>query len=220
MKKIKSIETGIHFSVLSIILSVFLLINGCKKKNTQEEMTLKGNDISLIQSAKNYFTDLVNKEKESPIQSSATEQTKNTHPQSARLLKISPYVLWDNATKQNRDGLEYAIIPLKENIKPFKNKSFEFFRNIIFYQDKIKKANMIILEVLSKKDESLGDNLQKIAITSFENKYFSQTQGIDALNASIIFYNEKYLRDTSFQIQNGKWVPARISFRSDLDIKQ
>jgi len=221
MEKIKPAGTAIHFPTLFIILFTIFLINGCKKKSTQEDMTLKGNNISLTQIAKNYFTNLANKEKESPLlQSSAIKQTKSTNSRITPILKISPCVLWDNATEQDRNGFDYVIIPLKGNIKPFKNKSFEFFRNIIFYQDKTKKANMVILEVLSKKDQSLGNDLQKIAITSFENKHFSHSQSIEALNASVIFYNENYLRDTSFQLQNGKWAPARISFRSDLDINQ
>lgn len=220
MKKVRNFEKVILFSTLSITLFTILLVNGCKKKNSEENVPVKESKISLVQMAKDYFTKLADNENQSSTQSSITKQAKNTNIRITPLLKMRPSILWENATEQDKDGFDYAIVPLKENIKPFKNKNYEFFRDIIFYQDKNKKANMIILEVLGKKNESLGTNLQKIAMTSFENKYFSQTQNIDALNASILFYNESYLRDTSFQVQNGKWLPARISFRSDLDISQ
>jgi len=141
MKKIKTSETVTHLSILSIILFTILLINGCKKKNTQEDTTLNGNNISLSEIAKGYFTNLADKQKKSSLQSSATKQTKSTNLRITPLLKISPYVLWDKATEQDRNGFDYVIIPLKEDIKPFKNKSFEFFRNIIFYHDKNKKDN-------------------------------------------------------------------------------
>lgn len=211
-----------HSFFLSIIFLGILLIAGCKKRNAEENTLSKENNYSLSVAAKNYFADLVNAESKSSssLQSQTPKLTKGQGPRITPLSKMSPYILWDNATEQKENGLDFLAVPLKEDIKPFKNKAYEFFREIFFYQSANHKINMIVAEVLSKKNESLGNDLQKIAITSFENNYFSRAQSIDRLNASVIFYNENYVRDTSFQLQNGLWMPARISFRNDLAITQ
>jgi hypothetical protein len=225
MKKIKNLRTVILFLFLPGTVCTILLINACNKMNTEEDTAFNGNK-SLVQTAKSYYSSLANNEHvisadpSTKAASTTVKQTKSIKNRVTPLSKMSSVINWDKATTQQRDDLNYTIIPLKESITPFKNKSYEFFRDVIFYKDKTGKANMTIIEVLSKKGESLGNDLQNIAITAFENKYFSSSQSIDAINAFVFFFDENYAQTASFQFQNGTWTPARASFRSDLDITQ
>jgi len=217
MKKIKDLRSHLFVAISFTLLLAIFATNACKKQNAKESIAAKANDATLVQIAKNYFDDLIKKEK-TGTQAPSNRLTQQMAPGAKRILKMEPLLLWNKAIEHSEGELNYVIIPLDENIKPFKNKSFEFFRNVIFYQEKNGKGNMLILEVLGKKDELLGNNLQQISITAFENKYFSRAKAIYSLNASVIFYDANYARETSFQIQNGEWSSARISFRSDLEI--
>jgi hypothetical protein len=219
MKKIKKHRTVTLFSYLAAAVFTILLVSGCNKTNVRKK-TLSENKASLTLVAKNYFESLAENEKAVSAQLLNSGQIKSTTVRVTPLTKMSPNIMWDKATEVKREDLAYSIVPLNEEIKPFKNKNYEFFRNIIFYRDENGKSNMLILEVLSKKGQSLGNDLQKIAINAFENKYFARNQDIGDLNAFIIFYNEYYVRETSFQLEGGKWTSSRISFRSDLDITQ
>jgi hypothetical protein len=215
MKKIKKLR-AVFGSLLPIAIFTILLVIGCNKKNVKEATA----DNSLAKMARTYFSDLAKKEITASDQVSTAQQKKGSLIRVTPLTKMSPFIIWENATEIKRDKLTYTIVPLKGDKKPFKNKNYEFFRNLIFYRDESGKDNMTILEVLSTKGKSLGNDFKKIAISAFENKYFSGSQDIQDLNAYVIFFNENYERETSFQLVDGKWTPARISFRSDLDITQ
>jgi hypothetical protein len=219
MKKIKKHRAVTLFSYLAVTAFTILLVSGCNKTNVSKN-TLSEKNTSLTLVAKNYFESLAENEKAVSAQLLNSGQIKSTTVRVTPLTKMSPLIMWDKATEVKREDLAYSIVPLNEEIKPFKNKNYEFFRNIIFYRDENGKSNMVILEVLSQKGQSLGNDLQKIAIDAFENKYFARNQDIGDLNAFIIFYNEYYVRETSFQLVSGKWTSSRISFRSDLDITQ
>lgn len=218
MKKMKKVPSAIVISCLFTGIFTIFLVIACNKKTAKQNTT--GSDASVSQMAKNYFSNLAQQEKAPPDQPSATVQKKITQSPVTPLSKMSALIQWEKAVEIKRDELTYTIIPVKDDMKKFKGKNYEFFRNIIFFKDDSHKSNMTIVEVLSKKGESLGNDLQKIAINAFENKYFSRSESIDALNAFVIFYDENYIRETSFELLRGKWMPARISFRSDLEITQ
>jgi hypothetical protein len=219
MKKIMKLRTVILYSFLSCTVFLILLVNGCNKMEAGEE-ALTEKTSSLSRSAENHFSRLAENEKAVAAQPSTATKIKSTKNRVTPLSKMSPLILWDKATEFKRDKLTYTIVPLKDDLKKFKDKKYEFLRNIIFYSDESGKKNMLILEVLSKKGGSLGDDFLKIASSAFENKYFAKSRDIDGLNAYVLFYNENYAEDTSFQLVDGKWTPARISFRSDLEITQ
>lgn len=216
MKEFKK-STPTFIGILFLVL--FIFINGCKKINNETEKYSDGKDIPLVRSAKNYFEILLNKEGKIQVQAPGKKQT-GISPRIDPLSKMNSYVLWDQSIYKKSGGLEYVIIPLKEKIKPFKNKSYEFFRDIIFYEGKNKTPNMTIMEVLSKKNESLGNDLNKIAVTAFENKNFSRNDNVDKIDASVIFYDQSYKQEGSYQLKDGKWGTARVLFRSDLEITQ
>jgi hypothetical protein len=218
MKKIKNFGKVLLLSFLSIAVVSILLLNGCKKLNSGERPALLENNIS--QTAKNYIASLADKEKDISAQPPGEKPAKGIKKRVTPFSKMAPLVKWDQSTVGQYDDLRFIILPVGENIKPFENKEYEFFRNIIFCRDKTGKEHMSIIEILGKKGESLGDNYQDIAITAFENKHLSRSKSIGTLNASVFFFNEDYIQEASFQLQNGRWAPVRMSFRSDLDITQ
>lgn len=65
------------------------------------------------------------------------------------------------------------------------------------------------IEMLSSKGGSLMLGAQEIASIAFSNKYFEKRNSIGNLNASIIFYDENYKSETSFQITTGIWSKAK-----------
>jgi hypothetical protein len=190
-----------------------ILVYACNKK--------QNNSASPSEITRNYFTSLASQET-SPVQQppNTTKQIIGVKPRIMPLTKMSEHMLWDKAVEQRQGELAYTLIPLNEQIKPFKNKDYEFFRTVIVYHDRSNKENMAIVEVLGKKGASLGTGLQQIATTAFENKYFSRSNNISDISALIFFFNEKYEPDGSFQVENGTWSATQASFRSDLDITQ
>lgn len=217
MKKGKKLRITFALSGLCFGVVTVILLHGCNKMTTKEDDT-KSNSVSQL--ARNYFSNLSEREKTASNGSTGVPQKKIISKRIAPLSTMSELIQWQNAKEVTHDQLTYTVVPLKDDLKKFKSKDYEFFRNIIYYQDEQQMNHMVILEVLSKKGESLGNDLQNVAITAFENKYFSRTESIGDLNAYVIFYNENYDRDISFELKKGKWLPARISFRSDLEITQ
>ena len=204
----------ILYSFLSCTVFVLLLVNGCNKMKADQGA------LSDKISEQNHFKHLAENEKAAAEKTSTAAKPKSTKYRVTPLTKMSPYILWDKATELKSGELTYTIVPLKDDMKKFRDKNYDFFRNIIFYSDASGKSNMLILEVLSKKGESLGNDQLKIASTAFENKYFGRTTDVGELNAYVLFYKDNYAEDKSFQLAKGKWNEARISFRSDLDITQ
>jgi hypothetical protein len=217
MKKIKTLRTVILFSFFSVY--AILVVNGCNKMNVSENNT-SNEKLTLARTAEKHFKNLAENEKPGPARPSSAVKLKSTKIRVTPLSKMGPFIQWESATEVKRDKLTYTIVPVKDDSKRFRDKDHEFFRSIIFYREEGGKKNMIILEVLSMKGKSLGDDFHKIASMAFENKYFSGSKDIDGLNAYVLFFNENYTEDKSFQLTDGKWVPERVSFRSDLEIIQ
>jgi hypothetical protein len=219
MKKIKTLRTVIFFSFFSFTVLAIILVNGCNKMNVTENGS-SNEKTALVSSAQNHFKNLAENETANSARSSVAVKVKSTKNRVTPLSKMSPYIDWENATEIKGDKLSYTIVPVKDDTKRFKDKEYEFFRSIIFYRNESAKNNIVILEVLSMKGKLLGDDFHKIVSTAFENKYFSRSQDIIGLNAFVLFFKEDYTEDKSFQLTDGKWAPARVSFRSDLEINQ
>lgn len=217
MKKIKTLRTVVLFAIFSV--AAILLVNGCNKKNASENDG-SNEKLTLAGAAQNHFRQLAESEKPAPAQPSPAVRLKSAKTRVTPLTKMSTDIQWEQATEIRRDKLVYTIAPVKDDTKRFKDKDHEFFRSVIFYREENGKSNMLILEVLSLKGKTLGNDFHKIATTAFENRYFSGSQDIDGLNAYVMFFNENYAEDKSYMLTDGKWAPARVSFRSDLDIIQ
>lgn len=214
--------------ILFLLLIISYLSSlACKKltDSSENSSSTKGN-LSL-QNAKIYFTSLVNEEKKEEtllkVQTLSSKKAKNvvknisvTKP-IGRFEKLNKVIQWQSMSSFTYKGVNYIVVPVVDSVKDFKN--VDFFRSLIFYKKETSNIELSILEMINTKAESLGKDHQEASSNAFRNKYFSEHQKIDALNASVIFYDQKYVRDTSFQIITGNWSNARISLRSDLIIK-
>ncbi len=198
--------------VPSLLFFLFIIfINGCKKDKMYASAEKNNSEISFVENAKRYFD------------SSLLEFNEIKYPNkkgtTRSLSELKDHIRWDKPILYKNENSNFLVVSLNEDLKPFENKSFEFFRNLIFQTDDIGSVNnMSIIEVLSDKDYSLVSNMQKITFTAIKYKYYSIKEIADSVNASIIFYNQNYRRDTSYQLRNGNIIPLRISFIKDLKI--
>ena len=118
---------------LLIIFWVILLMDGCKKLSLKEPTSPKGDTSSLLAAAKSHFNDLVNVEQKISRQGHTVNVTRlRVSQRITPLLKMRPYILWENSNEYKYNDIDVLAIPLKENIQPFKNKAYEFFREIFF----------------------------------------------------------------------------------------
>src|SRR5262245_10728175 len=104
-----------------VLLYAFLAclpVFACNKKNNHTSPP--------VETAKNYFTNLADQEPPPPPQTPT--KIHGVQPRIQPLSKMSADILWEKATQQQQEQLAYTLIPMNENIKPFKNKEFEFFR--------------------------------------------------------------------------------------------
>lgn len=194
-----------------------------KQKIISSEEIKKTNDIVKVSQL--YFKDTVLKSEISKSTNVKSEKrvkndlnTKiNVKPN--RIEKIEDLINWEEGFPVKINDKQLVFVPLKENIKPFTDKSYEFTRFLIFKTNVYGYSSMSIIEILSDKATSLGDAKAK-AIDAFRNVYLGQSNSIPFTNASVILYDQKYERLQSFHITNGAWERKRIDFRSDLDIKQ
>ena len=201
MKKFRILIVSVF--ALSIIL---FLINGCKK-NSLDQINP---NLTFIQDAKNYFNTLLAKEK--TLQGGRTSSQKGTNqPMTERMKAINAYLNWDEAKEYNADGIKYLIAPVKHDAKPFTNKDFEAAKSLIFYEDNLGKIHMDVVEILSDKGTSLGNNVQEIIRTSFINMYLGKSKNTINVNANVIFYNEDYISKSSYKITKGSWSKSKVA---------
>jgi hypothetical protein len=223
-------QVSIKMTLLSInaicICFCFLIFSSCTKGNFQgEALQMKKSGIT-VKDAKDYFELLLTNEKtltNKPILISnnkfnlSKKLVKNGHiNQNNRLTQISRLLLWDQPTISAKGN--YILIPFAEDIHLFKNKEFEYKRELAFYKDSSQNIKLTIIEIFGNKNAPLGNNAQNIISSSFERETFSANSLIPDTRAAVIFYSEKYQWKKSFQIENGNLIPKRILLRSDLDI--
>jgi hypothetical protein len=132
----------------------------------------------------------------------------------ARMGRIQRILQWGDARLYNEGGIKYIVVPLDESIKPFKNKKFEFFRDLIIYADKSGTMKMAVIEVLGKENTTLGDDLQSLVHTAFRNKFLGQSEKLASVDASVIFYGRNYSLDQSFVVQAGTMKAAKAAIRT------
>lgn len=73
---------------------------------------------------------------------------------------------------------------------------------------------MNVIEILSKKAGSLGNDIQEIARIAFINKYMTRNNNLHNVDANIVFYDERYHRESSFKVTNGSWAKTNINFQN------
>jgi hypothetical protein len=217
MKPIFSKQIILLTMCMASAMTIFTI--ACSKQAINDISALTSNDPEIKQAQTFFINTIVKNELNTGTIGQQTLSKNIVSRVPARMSKLEKLVKWDESFQFNLNETKYVFVPVNEAVKPFKNKDFEFFRYLIFYTNADGKNDLSVIEVLSNKASSLGNDLRKIALASFKNKVLGTNTPIEHINASIIFYTQDYSRQTSFQIANGNWSNARISFRSDLEIK-
>jgi len=206
---------------LQLVMAGFLLSTSCNKQQ-QGDSQIASPDSSLSESAKSYLAVLAVKKDDlaAPVSGKKKLPSKTIKVQQVnRFSQISKTTEWKNAFEIQEKGITYLFVPVKEDIKPFTNKDFEFFRYLIFSRAGASAVSLSVIEVLGDKKYSFESDNRQIAITAFKNKTEGNTGNIGNTNAAVIFYNNDYKPTASFKLNNGAWSTARITFRSDLGIR-
>lgn len=203
---------NVKFVLLTVITFLVILFFACKR---QLDLGFNNNSNAIVQNAKDYFTTTIVAKENEMLALPYKTLAKNSNIRCfARMGKLSNKLLWNKATVYIKNGLEYTIVPVEEDIKPFTNKSYEAFRNLIFYRNKDGRMNMSVIEVLSNKNSEFGNMPSSIAKLAFENMYFNTQQQLANTNASILFYDSYYNLQSSFIIKDGVWNEAKIKLKN------
>ncbi|MEO5945548.1 MAG: hypothetical protein ABIP79_01940 [Chitinophagaceae bacterium] len=122
----------------------------------------------------------------------------------ARMKELEKRLKWEDAILYNNAGGKYIIVPLKFELKPFGN-NYELSRSVVFYKTNTNVINIKIVEVLSKKGESLQGKEAEITATVVYNNLAQKNETIAGINADVFFYNDQYKREAGFEIKSGAW---------------
>ena len=172
------------------------LLFSCQKSTHSDTK----NAAELVENAHSWFTQKM----------AGSGQNSPASPYLTRMQAIEKLLNWEDAKEYANDGVQYVLVPCAYEIKPFRNKSFEAAKMLVFYLDKSGNMKMKISEILSAKGTSLGNNLREIISRSFVNYYTGKNKSTSSINANIIFYNENYIPENSYKIVNGSWLPAKF----------
>ena len=206
------------------VLSTFLILASCNKQvNLEPNNIIQNGSITpqLLVASKTFFDSAILKtEAETKLIPNTTLSkgvVDKKLPQD-RMKKLSKNINWEGAFKVNLREKSFLFVPVNESINPFLNKNFEFIRYLIFESQTTNISNLTFIELLSDSGSSLN-NAKQMTISAFLNILQNTSNPLVELNASVIFYNQKYVRLQSYHVNNGQWQVKRISFRSDLEIK-
>jgi hypothetical protein len=212
--KIKRAEQKLLIALTTVLTCTLIVYTACKKQFNPDV-----DSNSFIGKAQKWFmNDVVNKEREmlEKPDSILGLYTRRF----ARMEKLSVLLDWREAKEYYQDGIHFVITPVNQSRKPFNNQNFEAARSLIFYLDNSGRIHMNIMEILSKKGSILGSNLQEDTRLAFVNKQVKKSSRIEGLSATIIFYNESYRQEGSFQVVNGSWSPVKTELKNQATVKK
>lgn len=194
--------------LLPLLLGIIILAYpACRKQSSNTS-----DPNSFIEIAKDWFqSEIVQKEQEM-LATPFTTLPRNSYSRTfARMEKLGALLDWQEAKEYERSNLQYIVVAVKQDRKPFNNKSFEAARAFVFFKNSSGQMSMNIVEVLSFKDKALGTSLHDIVSIAFSNKHLNLRSTVNNLSASIIFYDTEYKTESSYQFSNGSWAKAKIS---------
>lgn len=126
----------------------------------------------------------------------------------ARMGKIQKKAEWDNAQFYNLDELTFLAVPITTNKKKY-GADYEIAKAVVFYKSKTAaEIQMNVIEVISKKGESLKGQEDNIIATAFLNKLNHKQEVIADVNANVFFYNDAYRRINAFEFKNGLFTSS------------
>ena len=210
---------------VSLLAAASFLPASCNKPSSQvvsEKVSPATNTSqSLRESATSYFTGLATPKADSvaaaPKGNKKYLQIINRNPVN-KFAPISKTINWQDAFEEQIAGSAYLFVPVSEDIKPFPDKSYEFFRYLIFSKDNQARPTVSVIEVLSDKDAAFSLPVRQIAVTAYRNKMESKTDAIGSENASVMFSDNSYKQTDVFKLSNGAWGKGSTKFPSDLRI--
>lgn len=132
----------------------------------------------------------------------------------ARMGILAPLLDWDNASQQVYEGKHFTLVPLRENARPFENKAYDGFRLFAFYTDEQGRQQLKVIEVISKKNQSLGTDRINIGKSVFANALLKGKETISGLNAEALVYNDTYHFESGQTYNNG--APAKGNFKLNI----
>jgi hypothetical protein len=206
MKKFLDQKTA-KLSLLLLLTCCILFYAACHKQRDVDSQK----SLSFIENAQKWFkSEVVDKEK-AMLASPFSKLPGNHYDRIfARMGKIRRLLKWEEAKESNYEGYTYLVVSTDEGINPFSNKEFEAQRAVVFYKDNEGRMQMEIIEVLSQNGNSLSLDIQEIASASFINKHFNKNKDIQNIDAAILFYNQNYRLENSYELKNGIWEKANI----------
>ncbi len=195
----KKSKRNLRFQILSVLL--VLLFFDCNKKVDYD------NDSNFIASAKKYYADVVVQKEKRTLSAPYSELPSYSNIRKfARMEKIGKRLQWNQAKEYTLNGSLYLAVPVEGNRKPFKNKSVQGARTIVFEQLNDGDIVMNVIEVVSKKNAELPSNVQDVSVKAYHNKQKNRNESIPGVSVLVNFYDNSYNRIKSLQIENGASV--------------
>lgn len=195
-----------NLAFLFVICSAICIIISCNKIENSSYTTNSKYGIN----AKEVFSTFVNNE--SSLLNLPYTQLKRTSNlrRFARLGKLSKAALWDKEQKFNKDGIEFSIVPIKNDLSHKYNPEFETLRFLLFSKSKSEKTDFNIVELYSPKNQPLSSDIENSLLLIANNILTKNNYQISEINASVIVYNEFYDNINSYSIKNGYWTKSKI----------
>jgi len=122
----------------------------------------------------------------------------------ARINKLEKKLIWEDAKLYNNAAGNYIIVPLNYSLKPI-GENYELARAAVFYKTNTDPIQMNIVEVLSKRGESFKGKQAVTIEVSVYNKLAQKNKSITGIDADVFFYNDRYRRVASFELNAGQW---------------
>ena len=207
---------------MPFIIAIVFVSASCKKQQQDKSQTISSNS-ALVRDAMAYFSILAAKKVEpakgSAVQKKVYQKTRSWQMVN-RFSQINQTIDWKSGFQQQLDGNTYLFVPVKEDIRLPSNNAYEFFRFLVFFRPASTGITVSVIEVLGDKGYSFNSPIGQIAMQALKNQLGGKSDNVGSSNASVFFYDSAYKQTAAFRLNNGSWSAARISFRSDLAIRQ
>lgn len=198
-------------------LGCFIFLASCKKEPLiQDDLPKVQVSSANISNAKLFLENSIQKN----IISSSSQNKKRefTLLKSTQLGSLINIIDWDNSFFVQLDGINFLVSEIKESIKIFNDKGYQFMRFLVLRQEENHYTDMTVLEILGDKNYTFKQSGKMLADAMLKNYFKKLSDSISDVSASVMFFDKNYLIQKSFVLTNGVWSAKRVHFRSDLQI--
>lgn len=192
-----------------LLLTTLIVIISCNKQDWKLSGTSSLDN--KVENVKKWFESTkVTNENNILLQSYSSLAKNATERVFARFNKINAAINWSEAHITKHDKNEFIIVPLNRKAKPFKNKAFDAGKVLVFYKDFDNSQRFTVVEIVGSKGNNLPSNLTDIVKKSFISyKYKSDTKAYVSPDAFILFYDENYRYQASFESEGRSIKPSK-----------